>query len=568
MKYLLLSILLSFCAVGVSAQETLEQVLVRLDTVVAHSDDYVNERVARINTLRNKLKTTVAEDERYWINRSLYDESMVFDSDSALSYAVENLKVALASGDRERIAEWRIKHGFVLSAAGLLKEAFDEMQVVDPKDLPESMKIDYFEKMAYLYSHMWQYDKNSVYSQNYLDKSRAFEDSIIANVAPTHPMYLWYRSWRAQNNNDRRPYIEKLRPVVDSSDLTTRTDAMLAYALGMLYHHNEVRDSAAYYFAKAAIADIRSATRDMASLQSLSGILFRMDDIDRAYNYASYGLNQSVIYNNRVRAFEYSQLENTIGHVYQQKLEAQKRNLSLTVWLIGVLALMLVALAVLLALRIRKLRRVRNELKSANESLADHVRQINEAREELTRANVDLRRAHDEAVSVNSALNEANFVKEQCISSMFSICSVYIDKLESFRKEVNRKLMAHQLDDLQKMTSTPTRIQNELKDFFEKFDRIVLDIYPNFISEFNSLLRDDEAITVRDGELLNTTLRIFALVRLGIGDSVKIAAMLHCSPQTVYNKRMATRNKARIPKEEFAAAVRALGKSPDRPSQA
>lgn len=559
MKYLLSVILLLSGLVGHCANETFEQLLERLDSVVANSEEYALERTQRINQLRSKIARTTTPEERYWVNNSLYDEVMVFDSDSAMAYASDNLKMSIAKGDPERIAEWRIKHGFILSATGLLKEAFDEMQVVDPKDLPQSMRSDYFEKMAYLYSHLWQYDKNSVYSQVYLDKSRAFEDSILANVLPTHPMYLWYKSWQSQNNDDRRPYISSLRPVVDKSELTTRSDAMMAYSLATLYRANGMADSAAYYFAKAAIADVRSVTRDIASLQSLSAALFKKGDIDRAYNYACFGLNQSMIYNNRVRAYEYSQLQNEIGRVYQQKLEAQKRRLSATVWMIGILALTLVALAVILAFRIRKLHQVQRELSAVNDRLADHVRQLSEAREELTRANTDLRRAHDEAMAANKDLNVANFVKERCITSMFNLCSVYIDKLESFRKEVNRKLMAHQMDDLQKMTSTPTRIQNELKDFFEKFDRIVLEIYPDFINEFNSLLRDGEEIVPREGELLNTTLRIFALVRLGFGDSVKIAAMLHCSPQTVYNKRMVTRNKARIPKEEFAAAVRALG---------
>lgn len=569
MRHSLLTLLLfcHFAALCATSPESLGQVLERLDSVMARSDEFVQQRTRRIDDLRRKLSETSGDEERYWVNRSLYDETMVFDSDSAMAYARRNLRMANAEGNRERIAEWRIKYGFILAATGLLKEAFDEMQAVDPHELPASMRADYFENLAYLYSHMWQYDHSSVYARDYLGKSRAFEDSILTNILPTHPMYLWYKSWRAQNNNDRRPYINKLRPVVEKSDLTTRADAMMAYSLATLYQANEMTDSAVYFFAKAAIADISSATRDIASLHDLAAALFRQGDINRAYNYTNFGLNQSMIYNNRVRAAEYSRLENQIGQVYQNHLGEQARRLSATAWLIGILALILTGLTVALVLRIRKLHQMRRELSAVNTRLADHIRQLSAAREELTRANEELVQAHDQAIAANRALGEANFVKEQCISSMFNLCSMYIDKLESFRKEVNRKLLAHQTDDLQRLTATPARIKNELKDFFNNFDRIVLDIYPRFIDEFNSLLRPDEAITPRDGELLNTTLRIYALVRLGIDDSVKIAAMLHCSPQTVYNKRMATRNKARIPREEFAAAVRDLDCSAERTTQ-
>ena len=102
--------------------------------------------------------------------------------------------------------------------------------------------------------------------------------------------------------------------------------------------------------------------------------------------------------------------------------------------------------------------------------------------------------------------------------------------------------------------------QNELKEFYHNFDAIFLHVYPDFVNDFNALLQPDERIMLKEGELLNTELRIYALVRLGINDSIKIAEFLHCSPQTVYNYRLKTRNKAIIPKEEFADTVRSLGK--------
>ena len=102
--------------------------------------------------------------------------------------------------------------------------------------------------------------------------------------------------------------------------------------------------------------------------------------------------------------------------------------------------------------------------------------------------------------------------------------------------------------------------QDLLKEFYHSFDAIFLHVYPDFVEDFNSLLRPEERIVLKEGELLNTELRIYALVRLGISDSVKIAEFLHCSPQTVYNNRLKTRNKAVIPKEKFADTVRSLGK--------
>ncbi len=162
--------------------------------------------------------------------------------------------------------------------------------------------------------------------------------------------------------------------------------------------------------------------------------------------------------------------------------------------------------------------------------------------------------------STNNQLLEANYVKEEYIGYVFSICSSYISKLEEYRKNVNRKLKTGQVEELKSWSASTSIVQSELKEFYHSFDAIFLHVYPDFVDDFNALLRPEERVVLKEGELLNTELRIYALVRLGINDSVKIAEFLHCSPQTVYNNRLRTRNKAVIPKENFAEVVRSLGK--------
>lgn len=116
-----------------------------------------------------------------------------------------------------------------------------------------------------------------------------------------------------------------------------------------------------------------------------------------------------------------------------------------------------------------------------------------------------------------------------------------------------------QINELRRSTEHPITTA-ELKAFFHTFDQVFLNIYPDFVQDFNALLRPEEQIVPKEGELLNTDLRIYALVRLGITDSVKIADFLHCSVQTVYNNRLRVRNKSLIPKTEFAQTVQQLGK--------
>ena len=186
--------------------------------------------------------------------------------------------------------------------------------------------------------------------------------------------------------------------------------------------------------------------------------------------------------------------------------------------------------------------------------------ELTSLREAQDQANQRLKDMNSELSEVNDLLAESNLIKEEYVGQMFSICSDYIDKLDSFRKDVARKLKSGQADTLLKSVTSTTMVQSELKEFYRLFDTIFLNIFPNFVNDFNALLRPEERITPAEGDLLNTPLRIYALVRLGINDSVKIAALLHCSSQTVYNNRLRVRNKAGIPKEVFTETVRTIGR--------
>lgn len=208
----------------------------------------------------------------------------------------------------------------------------------------------------------------------------------------------------------------------------------------------------------------------------------------------------------------------------------------------------------------KKLSRSREQLNEVNELLSQHVTELSEAQINVAKANEQLQTLNSELTEANYKLCESNYIKEEYIGYVFAICSNYISKLDRFRKDINRKIKANKFEEVRQLTDTSTMAQNELKEFYHNFDAIFLHVYPDFVSDFNSLLLPNEKIVLKEGELLNTELRIYALVRLGINDSVKIAEFLHCSPQTVYNNRLKCRNKANIPKEQFASTVRSLGK--------
>ena len=141
------------------------------------------------------------------------------------------------------------------------------------------------------------------------------------------------------------------------------------------------------------------------------------------------------------------------------------------------------------------------------------------------------------------------------MSLFIELCAAYIDKLNKYQDLVKRKVKAKQVDDLLKIANSSKMSDSDARQFFVNFDTAFLTLYPNFVSEFNMLLREGEEIVPAKGEILNTELRIYALVRLGIKDSSRIATLLCYSPQTIYNYRTTVKNKAKN-REEFEEQVK------------
>ena len=177
----------------------------------------------------------------------------------------------------------------------------------------------------------------------------------------------------------------------------------------------------------------------------------------------------------------------------------------------------------------------------------------------LKELNTDLQISNSRILGINLELSNANKIKETYIGHFLDLCSTYISKLERYQNTLNKKAVEKKLDELYRMLKSSEMIDNELKELFENFDNIFLHLYPNFVEEFNSLLIQEERFELKQNELLNTELRIFALIRLGITDSSKIASFLHYSANTIYNYRTRVRNKAAVPREEFESLVSQIG---------
>ena len=536
----------------------------KLDSVLACSDKYVAEKEAKIEELRKRQSSALKPEERLWLNKMFYDEYYVYNADSAMVYVNDNINISRELGRKDWEQEWLLNKVFLLSATGLLGDAEDVIKSIDIKNLNKDLMFQYYDSKIYLYSHLGQYvGLNQELAYAYYKREAELKYEAQRYINSDHSSYYsfyasLYKDYPRGAEGDSIKI--QLKHIVDESSLVSRSDAINSYSLSVMYKNEGDEYNYMKYLIFSAIADIRICNRDIASLEELSDILYNHNDIDRGYTYIGYCLKSALLYPNRVRVVNISSVMDKLRHAYQKRNAEQESQLRTSLYTVSIMSFVLLVAIMFIYFQYRKLVKSRKSLDESNRLLSQHLDELSEAQQMLAEVNKELSEVNEKLKVSNNQLQESNYVKEEYIGYVFSICSSYISKLDEYRKNIGRKLKAGQIDDIKSLTSSTTIVQSELKEFYHSFDAIFLHVYPDFVEDFNALLRPEERVVLKEGELLNTELRIYALVRLGISDSVKIAEFLHCSPQTVYNNRLKTRNKAIIPKEEFAETVRSLGK--------
>lgn len=543
------------------ALEENRKLLHSLDSLLEQQDLFVRVKEERIKQLKMQYSRVKDVKELYAMNRMVYLEYRVYDADSALHYINKNIQLAQQTNNRTWEVVSLLEQSFVLTSSGLLTEALKAVSDIQPEELPQNLRSEYFGRLCTLYSRLRDYSsENSQLSEHYNNLQKAFRDSVYLTATPDELRYWNCRAWLYLGT----PEIEPVKQAFEENKQTLSNDSrkysIATYNLSAIYRSENNESKYLENLILSAMADIRSVNGDIGSLQEIAEYLFKHGEIDRAYNYILYCSQKAMLFHNRVRIVKMSHLQNQIYKAYQEQSRTQQKRLQASLIAVSFLFLVLIGAFLFIRKQMRRLKEANLKLDSTNQKLSVNMDALSTAHQRLEEVNMQLKDLNTQLQEVNDQLRESNYVKEEYIGYVFNICSTYISKLEEFRKNINRKLKVGQIEDVKAITDSSATASNELKEFYQNFDTIFLHLYPDFVGDFNALLLPEERIELKEGELLNTELRIHALIRLGITDSVKIADFLHCSAQTVYNNRLRTRNKSIISKEDFINAVKKLGK--------
>lgn len=483
-----------------------------LDRYIEMKSQFDIQKYARIQKERKRIQSSP-----FSAYKRLGEEYTLFKADSAIYFYNKAIETAVASGDSVAVLSVLIEKIRPETIAGYYAEAHEDFKAISNGTVPDALLSDFYECGYRLYS----------FSLNSIEEGGYFYDRYSSNTE--YFRKRWIESL-PEGSDDRRLYAAEqaiadgkmsvaktnLLDLVSSLKRDSNGYALACAFLAKIYSFEGNQDEAMRYYALSAISDVQCSVKENQSIYDLSMILYKRSDIDRAYRYIFASLEDAAFCNAKMRVYNVSGLLPVIESQHRDEVASHERMLMTYIFICFILLLGFIVAVFYLVKQMKRLTRTR------------------------------------------ALLKEANMTKDEYMGQFLELCSIYMKRLDSFTKLVNRKLVSGQTDDLIKMMKTQKFNDEQHGTFYREFDTAFLKIYTTFVDEVNALLRPEERFVIDTPGTLNTELRIYALLRLGIEDSSKIAEFLRYSVNTIYAYRNKVKNRA-INRDTFEENVMKIG---------
>jgi hypothetical protein len=459
----------------------------------------------------------------------LYEQYKVYNYDSAFSYARLLQQTAVELGDPNRMVYARLKPVFCLLSSGLFKEALDSLNKINISGAPDSIRAEYYALAGRYYYDLGDFDNDAYNTPAYNTKGNTSMDSAL-RLYPKGSFYSYYYKGLKNIKSGNRGEAEAVfRQLIDWPRLSRHELALTASTLSDIYIYKGANDTAIGLLIRAAIADIQSSTKETAAIFNLAQLLYKKGDVRNASSYIEVAIRDASFYGARQRKVQVSAILPLIEGEKINRVEAQKTTLITYSVISTVLLLLVIVLAIVIFRQV-------NKLKIAQRTILE--------------AHVKEQAINQRLLETNSKLSEANKIKEEYIGYFFNADSEFFAKIEKFKKSLEQKIAYRKWDDVITLVNN-TSLKKEKEELLQNFDTVFLKLFPDFIQGYNALFREEDQVQLKDHEYLNTDLRIFALIRMGIHDNEKIARILEYSVNTINTYKTKIKNKSIVPNDEF-----------------
>lgn len=550
----------------------------RLDSVIAHRTDYYVQKDKKIEQIKLGSAYVTDKKAKLQMYERLVNEYSPYIYDSAMVYTQKGIYLARQTNDSDCYKKFEIIKARLLVSRNFYIEA---KEILDNIEVPPTdRRLNYLYNCAQcaLYFNLKLSTHDTEYGPRYDRLFHKYMDNTLLYSTQKDAQYYYLKGAQlAYSNGDLKEIEASLGKAMSQLKPDSRLYGLSAFLMSKVYGKHHQPELQERYLLLAAISDVMSATKESMSLQEVALSLYK-HDVRKAQRYINVSLSDANVFSSKLRRIELYSNMHTILSAYNHALENAGK------WYF-VLTLSIIVLLVVIAWEAMRIKRNNNLLKQNEKNLTAQTEQLNatnskqkeandklvksndalvksndelvKSNDELVKSNDALVISNDELVKSNDALTESNDKFEQIntkreymAKSYISLCYLYIEKLESQRKMVIRKIKANQQKELLSILSSSKRTAEENHNFFSQFDSIFLSLYPSFVTELNTLLTPEAQVELKENNELTPSLRVAALIRLGVTESSIIAGILSYSPQTIYNYRSALKNGA-IDKDSF-----------------
>jgi len=511
-------------------KETYKDLIIKLDSNIKGRNSIIKEKENRIKLIKNNLKSTnLSYTERYKILQILINEYIPYQFDSTIFYIRKSANLAYLNNDNYRYNESLINLALRYAYGGVYLEAYLILnnKIVED-ELPENLKLNYYVAQHKLNDELSLYSVDTIQKEKSKELTKYYYKKINEIAPQNSTERLDNDIWNSINLNHYKQAKDIIKEQLKLCQNNTHIYAKLTYMYSLIERIQGHTEEMKIWLARSACADMKLGIRDYASLSLLAKTMLEEGDVIHSMKFMNIITEDSHFFNSKLRPWQDSRILSEIEKAYnrhEKRIKTLRRILISFITLFSIFALLMFIYT-----------------KKRNNKLRLTKKKLLKAYKELNSSNIKLKTTNENLKKLNNVINEANLIKEEYIGVFLMMCSDYINKISTNRINVRRLLSQGKIEELKKEYDDVYSTDKDIKEFNSLFDTTFLKLYPHFVEEFNKILKPEKRVKLKQGEQLNTELRIFALIRLGINDSSKIAALLRYSKSTVYNYRSIMRN--------------------------
>lgn len=524
MRSIYITILLFFISVNLSSQPAIDSILRQLDKTIKQREEFFNRKYQTINELKTRLANADQNnrDLLFGLYHDLFREYGSLIYDSAFHYAEMMQRVAFETSDPDMINTSRMNMSFVLLSSGMFNEALDTLLRVDPAIMGNKQKVEYFDLMGRSFYDMAEYANDRYFEPLYKSRGNQSTRKAIRFADPGNYQHWASRALLRFKSNQLDSALYYYRKVLNDFDVSLHQKAMIYASMADCSLKTGDTLDAISYLANSAINDIKSVVTETIALRNLANVLYHLGYIREAHKYIVLANDDARFYGARQRAFQISSVLPIIEGEKLELIEKQKKQLELYVIFLAILSGLIIFSLIVIFKQLTNLKKARATILEANNNLK----------------------------LLNETLKEANKIKEEYIAYYFNISTNYVDKLEYLKQTISRNLDNKRYSNISQALGKLV-IKKEREQLFRNFDKIFLSIFPDFVDGFNALFEEKDQVQLSDQGDMNTDLRIFALIRMGIYENEKIAKILNFSINTIYSYKNRIKKRSIVPNNEF-----------------